>query len=281
MPFYGQYAGFGAGGVSYSSLFDILTDLSLTTGLKLCLDAGDASSYTSGQQWLDTSGGGYDMDFGSSASAASDDPTFNGVAGGLSSAEYMSFDGGDYFEYETTNATWMNNIHKNNTKFTFFAFVFVVLDAVDDIIMGTDNGGGGGNTGFHWDIQGNETVVLSIQASGSQVLNLTANAGDTVITGGWHAVALSFDEATGVGGAFHWLDGSYNQVSASDTWDATLNSPSTGSASATLNLAASGSGVFPFSNGWRFAQLAAWEGTVLTKTNLDAIWGEVRGRFGV
>ena len=45
----------------------MLRRLGLTNGLKLCLDAGDANSYTSGEPWLDTSGNGYDFNRGTTS----------------------------------------------------------------------------------------------------------------------------------------------------------------------------------------------------------------------
>ena len=82
---------------------NILTSNSLTTNLKLCLDAGDINSYSgSGQKWLDRSGLGHDFFLGVDGSANTDDPTFNGSPGNASSNEYFSVDGGDFFRYDST-----------------------------------------------------------------------------------------------------------------------------------------------------------------------------------
>ena len=62
------------------------------------LDAGDADSYSgSGQIWSDLSVEGNDFYLGATSSSQASDPTFNGAAGGESSGEYFSLDGGDWF----------------------------------------------------------------------------------------------------------------------------------------------------------------------------------------
>jgi len=107
-----QTLGFGSGSHPAWNLEEIIRGLSLDTNLKLCLDAGEGDSYTSGQSWLDLAGSGYDFFLGQDGSSDSTDPTFNGVANTMTSSEYWSFDGGDYFTYDTTNETWMENLHK-------------------------------------------------------------------------------------------------------------------------------------------------------------------------
>lgn len=93
------------------SMIAIIEKLNLTANLKLCLDAGDINSYPgSGTKWLDTSGNGYDFDFGD-GSTSSTYPTFNGVAGNLSANEFFSSDGGDYFSYDSANEPWMDELH--------------------------------------------------------------------------------------------------------------------------------------------------------------------------
>jgi len=106
------------------TLIDAITTAGLTSGLQLALDAGDTNSYSgSGQSWLDTSGNGYDFFRGITGGANSDDPTFNGTSGGISINEYWSFDGDDFFIYDSANETWMNNLHKNNAQWSWlFAF---------------------------------------------------------------------------------------------------------------------------------------------------------------
>ena len=107
-------------GMSYghTELITTIRRCGLTTGLKLCLDKGDANSYASGQSWLDVSGNGYDFFLGATGGAEASDPTSNGTAGGRSPEEYWSFDGVQFFRLASANPTWVNNFHKDNAKFT-------------------------------------------------------------------------------------------------------------------------------------------------------------------
>ena len=107
-----------------ANFYQDIVDASLTSGLQLCLDAGSASSYDgSSQKWLDLSGNGQDFFRGADGSATTDDPTFNGSAGGLSSSEYFSLDGGDFFRYDAANTAAMNGVHHNNAFSAAACFV--------------------------------------------------------------------------------------------------------------------------------------------------------------
>ena len=106
------------------SFRSIIDDLGLSTGLQLCLDAGDLASYPgSGQKWLDQAQR-YDFFLGATSGAAADDPTFNGVAGDLKDSTYWALDGTQFFRYDTTNETWMQNLHKNGATYTFVGWVW-------------------------------------------------------------------------------------------------------------------------------------------------------------
>src|SRR5688572_10725967 len=114
------------GGAINDTLLTILNGLGLTANLKLCLDAGDnLSAPAAATSWLDRSGNGYDFFRGTTSGADATDPTFNGTPGELSAAEYWSFDGGDFFRYDTTNETWMQNLHKNNALLSFFCWLYL------------------------------------------------------------------------------------------------------------------------------------------------------------
>jgi len=100
-------------------------------------------------------------------------------------------------------------------------------------------------------------------------------------TSAWNMVALTIDEAAGVGGSFHYLNGAYNQVSSSNTFDGSYASPSASSAVNTKVIGGTGGGGFPLNSGARVASFAVIEGGILSKEQLDAIWNESRVRFGV
>jgi len=259
------------------SFYGDLVTLGLDTNLKLCLDAGSSDSYSSGQKWLDLTSNGYDFFLGATGSATTDDPTHNGTPGNLSSSEYWSFDGGDYFRYDTTNETWMENIHKNNALFSLVFWYYPSGTTSDNNIMGSS----GGTTGI---IFGKDSLSVGkqdfrAQNGGSNAISVTGDT--TITTAAWHMIGISIDEATGAGGGFLYLDGGYNQVSASNTFDATYSSPATGSATNALEIGARGGASLPLKSGTQIAGVMAWEGTALTKTNMDSIWTQQKGRFGL
>lgn len=263
-----------AGGVGTQTLFQVIQTAGLTANLQLCLDAGDPASYTSGQSWLDRSGNGYDFFLGATSGAEASDPTLTGTAGVRDS--YWAFDGGDFFRYDTTNETWMQNIHKDNAVFTILSLYYRSTSASADMSTGT-SGSGALATGFMF---GNNGAIqyLLVQNAGANVLTVT---GDTSISeDAYHMIAVSLTEATGAGGGFYYLDGAYNQVSASDTFTSTYSSPSAGSASFTMEVAACGSGGNPFESGDRLSAVAVWS-SALTKAQLDVIWALIRGRFNL
>ena len=251
------------------SLINILGRLNLTSGLTLCLDAGDSASYTSGQSWLDRSGGGYDFFLGLDGSATATDPTFNGVAGALSSAEFFSFDGGDLFTYDTTNETWMNNLHKDSAAYTIVGYVYIAASVGIQCVVSTFVTNSTG-TGFRFRIAADETLNILVQNGGAAVLSTGTTA--TISTGAWHFIAVAVDEAAGTG-TFQ-IDGT--QASFTSTY----SSPSTGNAESTMALASRGDTNQTFESGGRMAAMAAWT-TKLTDASLTSIYSATKTRFGV
>lgn len=252
-------------------LLGIIEGVGLAANLTIVLDAGDSVSYSSGQSWLDRSGNGLDFFLGTDGTAEDSDPTFNGVAGKLTSGEYFSFDGGDAFRYDSANEASMDNLHKNNALFTIMAVVF--LTAGDQTICGDDRATVS-TVGFDWKIDGSQNFFVEPTA-----LSETTDA--SVANNTWHMLAITIDEATGAGGGFFYKDGAFDQVGSSDTFSATYSTPSAATASETLEIGAGGNQAKRILDGGRMACFALWEGKVLTKTELDLVWDEVRSRFGI
>ena len=114
MSFYGQYTGFGGGGGDEQNFHQDLVDLDLTSNLRLVFDAGSSKSYDgSSQTWTNLVTAEEDAWRGANDSATTDDPTFNGTSGNLSSSEYFSYDGGDHHRLKSS-PTWLDSFHKNN-----------------------------------------------------------------------------------------------------------------------------------------------------------------------
>jgi hypothetical protein len=253
-----------------TSLINVIRNLGLTSGLKLCLDAGDTNSYSgSGQSWLDLSGNGYDFFRGTSGSSQSSDPTFNGVSGRGSSSEYWSFDGADLFTYDSSNETWMNNMHKNNAKFTITSW----------FRFGTDGGQGlcgnldvsGGNT-LGW-----ECNIGTLELFGFTVYNGAGSGGmdmyttDDVSIGSWLFGAITVDEAAGTG---------YVQINGTqESRTTTYTLPSSSNSTTTMRIG--DNGVAKLSNGSRMASISIWEGVSLSAQNLMDIYNLTRVKFGI
>lgn len=265
------------------NFYDDIVTAGLTSGLQVVLDAGSSTSYTSGEKWLDLSGNGYDFMFGGGLTdtsseafsyVAPDDPTFTGTAGNLSSSEYMSFDGDDFFQYDSANETWMDNIHQDGALYCLAAWVYVT-DATDFQILGDRNGG---NTGFKWAGDGLDLIELQINNGASSVLNGKTDA--ALAQNQWNFIAVVVDEAATTG--FFYRNGAYDQVSSADTFTSTYSSPSDGAANETLCVCADGASGSKAKAGTRISGVFIWEGgTAITKANLDTLWNAQKDRFGL
>lgn len=256
------------------SFFGDLVALGLTSNLQLCLDAGSADSYTSGQSWLDLAGSGYDFFRGADGGASSDDPTFNGTPGDLSSSEYWGFDGGDFFTYDSANESWMTSLHENNALFSFLAW-FYFDNGNEQHIFGTRNGT---NSGLNLFVEPDDTVKIQVRNEAANPLLVAADSSPN--DSAWNLIGVVIDEAIGSGGGFHYLNGSYNQVSASNTFDATYSSPATGG-EATMGIGTRGTGSLPFPAAARLAGVMFWSGVALAKTDFDNVWNRQKARFGL
>jgi hypothetical protein len=261
------------GGNSKRTLIQHIRGASLETNLKLCLDAGDADSYSgSGQVWDDTSGLDHDFNRGATTGSEASDPTFNGTAGGKSSSEYWSFDGGDFFTYEAANEAWMQNLHKDNAVFTIVAWVYIANFNSDQPIWSTVATASHIGSRLYINDTGNQPTWFV--SNGSGTVALFSPGTDTFTAGTWNFVGLSLTEATGASGAL-W---NVNGTAATDT--STYTSPSSSSAGNTATLGHNSSALF-FESGTRLAMLAMWEGTALTAAELDILFQRTRKRFGV
>jgi hypothetical protein len=253
-----------------STLMADLTALSLTTNLKLVLDAGDASSYTSGQKWLDRSGGGYDFFLGADGSATASDPTYNGTAGGQSGSEYWSFDGGDYFTYDSVNETWMDALHKDNAVFSFAVWTYVKDPGVDAAgLFRTARPALDTGIAVYYAGSANTRMLMTVTNGGANVFSLAPTV--DLNKDAWNFISGSINE-TGNASLLN-----INGTGVSGT--ATYSSPAAGGATATLSVA-SQSALSGLPSGARLASVALWQGTALSAGNLTSIYVTTRGKFG-
>lgn len=252
-----------------ADLLTVVRKLGLSTGLKLCLDAGDSDSYTSGQSWLDRSGNGYDFFLGATNSVTTDDPTFNGTAGRRSSSEYFSFDGGDIFQYDSANETWMNNLHKDNAKFTLVGMFYLPDTTTTQGLFSTARGNNA-DTGFSTYVAG--TAVGFNVRTGSASAISAVNVTTLPTSSAWNFIGLTVDEAAGTG--FWCVNGS------EDTFTSTYTSPSSGSATGTLRIGSRRTDSLLVS-GSRIASAAMWEGVAIDASQMRALFQATRGKFAI
>lgn len=248
------------------TLVQTLSGLGLASNLQIALDAGDPASYTSGQKWLDLSGNGQDFFLGADGTASSADPTF--VAGGRRS--YFSFDGGDYFTYDTTNETWMDSLHKDNAAFTVAQWIFRVPGQAAGL-WGDNAVGTLTNHGVDFRLAASNICQL-IVANGSGVTARTISSTATAASAQWYFIAMSVDEA---GNAYTFQLNSTQEAGA-----ASYSSPSSSAASQAFNIGARGAAGTPLSSGHRMASSAIWT-RALTAAELNLFFNATRGAFGV
>lgn len=274
--------GFGgsSGGGDDGSFFGNIQAAGLTSGLAICLDLGSASSYPgSGTQVFDLSGSAVHFDFGASTAA----PTWSGgTAGGLSAAEYLSFDGGDVLNITGgVNPASVETLHKDGAAFTYMAGIRTPgTFASNDSLWGTGN-----------NVATNNRGITIATATGAGKLGIGGGNGSGNIISKYPDAALatatdmivgtSIAEATGAGGGFHWINAAYRQVSSADTFDATYSSPSASAAAYAMQIGAGGNSGTPMSSGFRLYFFALWTGVALSKANMDTLHALIGPRLGV
>lgn len=238
-----------------SSLFSLLTKLDLTTGLAVCLDAGDAASYSgSGQTWTDRSGNGNHYTRGNDSSATTDDPTFNGTAGSLADTAYWSFDAGDFFE-ESADQSFADTWGSDGALWSAIALLYPPSGG----FANTDN------------IFQNGVAVTTplFQVASNSLRLIDATDGDYSISssntfsgGAWNFAGVSVNENGGASGAFLRLQ----------------NTITTGNPAKTTPRAVSG--VYricaSIDNTTRLSMIAIWNGVALTQAQMSLIYNALK-----
>ncbi len=263
-------APFGARG---TSMINALRNLGLTTNLKVCLDAGDAGSYSSGQTWIDLSGSGTHFYRGSGSGSDGADPTFSGTPGNESSSEYFSVDGGDYFTLVGSNPSWVDSFHKSGAQFSFAAWLYV-NGATSTSVDFCDVGDTVSTQGFTIGSSGSSLRALDAviyDGSGGIIYFKTTTA--QANNGAWNFLAASVDMSSGV------TNFQVNATSEHYTGQSFTGTPSTSAAPNALQIAAGGGGSIPDASGMRYQCVAMWN-VGLTTTQLAAIYGATKAKFG-
>lgn len=255
---------------SIYSLIDIIKGFDLTSGLQLCLDAGDIDSYPgSGIKWLDTSGNGYDFNLGD-GSTATTYPTFNGSAGALSKNEFFSFDGGDYFSYDSANETWMDQLH-NDGAVVSFIIVHAASPTTTILWFSTCIPSANGFYFYTYDSNTAETVIR----------NTGVSAATTLLSAGWFHPTNESKFAIG-GSSWSENGGTVREVMSrgvsfgpysADNPQSNSNTPG----AFTIGAQADKTSKAP--SGSKIACLAMWTGVALSRQNLIDIYSLLAKRF--
>lgn len=189
-------------------------------------------------------------------------PTFNGAVNGRTVSNYMSVDGGDYFD-EVANGAWDTNWHKAAAKFTFAAIVWPVAGTV--VLLGSESNVHSVGTKLF----SNGTNWILRRANGSAEQDLTLGA---VTLNAWNFIGVSLNEAGGAA-ASHW------RVNATTgTFDGAKTSPSSAAPSNKMRILGSPDGTNLAPSGTLLMSLQAWKRNISAAdmTALYALWKSER-----
>lgn len=222
---------------------------------------------------------------GSGSGSDALDPTFNGVAGDLSSSEFWSFDGGDIFVMDvdgidtgTINIpNWWQDWHQDSADFTIVVWADVGTLALNPLFSASGPAAGGNEAGviFHQTLAGELSLQVRHNSSGD-ALALVTSSGLGIATDDIGMMAISVDEAAGAAGSlFFWNDG----TKVTDTFDATYTAP--GGVSSTIpRIAADVSGGNKVSSTFNLFAVRAYNKS-LSEAELDTEFDRLKGRFGL
>lgn len=182
-----------AGGALSTKLIDIINRLGLSTGLQVCLDAGDADSYPgTGQTWFDLSGNNNDFWLGDTVSVEATDPVFTGTAGVQSESTYWNVNSTTDDFVETTAQAWSEGAHKDNGAITVLYVAYISSAGVTRGMFTTGSQlTSGGVAGY--------VITTNSPRFRHTTSTLTAVSEDstlTVTSPSWNFVGFAYNEAT-------------------------------------------------------------------------------------
>lgn len=251
--------------------FNQAVRLGLSNNLEFALDAGAARSARSvATQWSDLTLNGMDFDRGTDATAEATDPTFVGFDGAnnFRPSNYWSFDGGDLFEYEGANPTWIENVHKDNAAFSFAFWAQFGDVTVSNRFISTTPG----QNGFSFFTSGASTGAIRLNVFNATVAVITLLTTTQHVTGVPTFSAITFDEAIGANGCCIQMNGTQ------EFFTSTYNLPSASAATSVVEIAGA-AGANAFSSGSKMWQGWGWS-RALTPADLMALYLRTKGRYG-
>ncbi len=257
---------FAGGAIGPRTFQQMIEETFGTSGLDFVLDAADGASYDgSSQTWVDTHSTN-DFFRGATVAAEASDPTFNGVAGAMTDAEYFSFDGGDFFR-ETAAHTFAENWHKDNAAFTlvavFWPLAHTGIQALFNTTSITDA------PGLSWNLDASELLHLEVSNASAAVLDI--NTVGAISVSAWNFLAVALNEATGANGATLQIGATQSSFTS------TYTAPSAAGSGLPYEIAGEGGTRRPVS-GSRLACMAGWSRR-LSDGELSALRSALQQRF--
>lgn len=152
----------------------------IVSGCVFDLDATLTASYDgTSQRWSNlitapadgAAQSAYNVTRGAAISASTDDPTFVGTAG--DAAAYFNLDGGDFFQLEGSNTTFLNSLHRTDITQPF-TLGYVVRTS-------------------------STTATAGICTSRAVTSNSGQGVATVIVNGAWSAIGMSGDTAVVVG----------------------------------------------------------------------------------
>lgn len=264
-----------------SSLINTLRNLSLTTSLQVCLDAGDLNSYDgSSQTWKDLSGGGNDFYRGSGSGSDASDPTFNGTAGRKTTSDYFSYDGADLFTMTQSPPAWQSGMHKAGGAFTLLQWIYVgnlTTTAPTQAGFGCGEAAAGASAtdAVTFTNSGSTQNAMSISVSDSVPSQIVGNKSTLLVTNNaWQMIAVAVTINTGA------ILFAVN-ASSETRPNAGSGSPSAVNSHASMVIGAVAADNYASAiNGCRIAAAAVWT-RALSAAELLSIYNDQRARYGL
>lgn len=256
--------------LSAATLLAYIQGLSLTSGLTLCIDAGDGASVASGsaQQVTDVSGAGNHLWRGATSSSEASDPTFSGVANAKTDAEKFTVDGNQYFSSQSTGA--LANAHKDSAKWSVVAVLKAKWDGVTGWnLFGTGNSA---QNGFRVSISNGGQITLTVRGGGSSILSVQAPLKEAP-TDRLMFLGLSVDEAGGNSASFFQMD------DLQSSFNGAYSAPNSGAADGALAIFARPDHSNKAISGCEFVAMAAWDTVALSSAQMEGLRLAMLGRW--
>lgn len=250
-----------------------ISGVGFTTGLAVCVDAGDFQSYSniSSQSWVNRSTAASSFFLGVAATASAGDPTFNGPIGYLPA--YWSVNGSQAFTGFNIGAV-LGHQPASNPAWSVFGLIY--RTSGPGMMCANTTAA----AGVRINLSGG-TMLLSVQGTAG-ALRLGQSGDTAVSSGAWHFIGVSITEGQGASGGFFYLDGNYNQVAGASNFNATISGDNAEAAGQLAIGADGGVSVLQntLANGSLVSCFAAWT-RALAKSEFDTLRALMRGRFGL